>query len=426
MNLHQTVDSAEQARLQNLKAYRVLDTAPEPGFDRITRCAAQIAETPIALVSLVGAERQWFKSRHGLGATETPRSISFCHHAVKAGTPMVVENALEDPRFRDNPLVTGEPHIRFYAGAPLITPAGHAIGTLCVIDTKPRSLSQDALRRLGDLAGLVVDQMELRSSVSRLAEADTIKNRFFAQISHDFRTPLNAIIGFAEAMRAGIGVKSEDKRNEYLDLIAGSGHALHDLIGEMLDLARDGKAVNVEDMNPVELRDLMRNVGDDLDHMVRSKKVRIVNAIPPEASAFTSRAVLRRVLTNLVSNAIKYNKPGGTVEVGCETGKFGKVRISVTDTGIGIHSDLHHRVFALYDRLETPGNDRTEQIEGTGIGLHLAKQLVISLGGEIGFRSEPGNGSTFWVELNQAKTESASNDASDVARDAPSSDAATA
>jgi signal transduction histidine kinase len=405
MNHHISFDPAEQARLQSLVDYDVLDTAPEAGFDRITRCAAQIAETPIALVSLVDSNRQWFKSRHGLCATETPRNISFCHHTITAATPMVIENALEDSRFRDSPLVTGEPHIRFYAGAPLITPSGHAIGTLCVIDTKPRSLSPDALRRLCDLAGLVVDQMELRNSIARLAEADSAKNRFFAQISHDFRTPLNAIIGFAEAMRAGIGVNSEVKRNEYLDLISGSGHALHDLVGEMLDLAHGEKTIKVEDMKRVKLRDVLRNVGDDLDHMVRTNKVRIINAIPSDAFALTSRSVLRRVLTNLVSNAIKYNKPGGTVEVGCEPTKIGKIRISVVDTGIGIHQDLHHRVFALYDRLETPDNGHADTIEGTGIGLHLAKQLVISLGGEIGFRSEPGNGSTFWVELNEAKTD---------------------
>tara|TARA_R110000737_G_C14557259_1_gene481652 strand:+ start:79 stop:1083 length:1005 start_codon:yes stop_codon:yes gene_type:complete len=152
----------EPKRLEALHDYDVLDTPAEESFDRITRVAKSALQMPIVLVSLVDADRQWFKSRQGLEATETPRDISFCAHAIEQDEPFIIPNALEDERFRENPLVTGEPNIRFYAGIPLKTPSGYNIGTLCAIDREPRYLSGVELSLLSDLARLVVDELELR------------------------------------------------------------------------------------------------------------------------------------------------------------------------------------------------------------------------------------------------------------------------
>lgn len=152
----------EEARLQDLIRYEVLDTPPEESFDEVTRLAAKICGTPIALVSLVDANRQWFKSRVGLDAAQTPRDMAFCAHAVTQSDLLVVPDALADERFADNPLVTSEPHIRFYAGTPLITPSGHVVGTLCVIDRTPRQLSPDQIEALQVLGRQVVQLLELR------------------------------------------------------------------------------------------------------------------------------------------------------------------------------------------------------------------------------------------------------------------------
>jgi GAF domain-containing protein len=132
---------AELERRAALGSYQVLDTSPEPAFDRIVRLAALLLDVPIALISLIDAERQWFKSRYGLEAPETPRALAFCDHAIRGSDVMIVPDAGKDPRFRDNPLVTGDPNIRFYAGAPLVTPGGFALGTICAIDRTPRQLS---------------------------------------------------------------------------------------------------------------------------------------------------------------------------------------------------------------------------------------------------------------------------------------------
>lgn len=151
--------SNDADRLQSLRALLILDTPPEERFDRITSFAAQEFDVPIVLVSLVDGDRQWFKSRVGLEACETPRDISFCGHAILSPDTLVVHDARDDARFADNPLVTGPPHIRFYAGAPLTLPNGHAVGTLCLISPHPRGY--DALDRAihHALRDLVVEEL---------------------------------------------------------------------------------------------------------------------------------------------------------------------------------------------------------------------------------------------------------------------------
>jgi len=166
----------EAGRLRELRSFGILDTAAEEGFDRITRILARSLGVQIALVSLIDTERQWFKSRVGLEAQQTPRNVAFCSHAICEDSVTVVRDATADQRFATNPLVTGNPQIRFYAGAPLRTKSGHNMGTLCAIDTKPRELSTDEKALLEDLAGVVVDEMEMHRLLRRaeLAEARLI------------------------------------------------------------------------------------------------------------------------------------------------------------------------------------------------------------------------------------------------------------
>jgi PAS domain-containing protein len=160
----------ESERLDALQRYEVLDTGPEQKFDDLTLLAALICQSPIALISLVDAERQWFKSRVGLTTSQTPRSVSFCGHAILEDDVMVVPDAAADARFADNPLVTGEPNVRFYAGAPLLTPGGQALGTLCVLDRVPRELTPAQLDALRALARQVVAQLELRRRLQQERE----------------------------------------------------------------------------------------------------------------------------------------------------------------------------------------------------------------------------------------------------------------
>lgn len=171
--------SNEEDRLKALKEYNILDTLAEKEYDAITRLAAYIAGTPIALISLLDEERQWFKSDFGLGASETPREISFCQHAIMHDNLFEVTNAAENEGFKNNPLVTGDPNIRFYAGMPLKTPEGYNIGTLCVIDKKVGKLTDDQITALQDLSTQVISLLESRKTNRLLKNQQKQLTNFF-------------------------------------------------------------------------------------------------------------------------------------------------------------------------------------------------------------------------------------------------------
>ncbi|WP_061933176.1 GAF domain-containing protein [Aureimonas sp. AU22] len=164
--------ATDEARLETLNRYEILDTAPEPGFDAIVREASRTCAAPVALVTLVDRERQWFKARHGLEQTETVLDQSVCAHALGSRELLVIPDLSLDPRTAANPLVTGGSHLRFYAGAPLVAPNGHVLGTLCVVDDVPRpaGLSPEQADRLRALAGEVMGELERRRAAEKPSE----------------------------------------------------------------------------------------------------------------------------------------------------------------------------------------------------------------------------------------------------------------
>jgi PAS domain S-box-containing protein len=232
----------EAARLQALFRCKILDTPTEGVFDDITHLAAYVCQAPIALVSLIDSERQWFKSKVGLAATETPREMAFCAHAILQSEPLIVPDALADERFADNPLVTGDPYIRFYAGVPLTTSEGYTLGTLCVVDRVPRSLTHEQIQALKVLAHQVVRQIELRHNLRDLQLVQTARKQKWEKSRHFFAKVASGFV-LASAILAIVGVVSHQSHSQVLQgtvLEAQSQQVLLDLT-EILSFLADAE-----------------------------------------------------------------------------------------------------------------------------------------------------------------------------------------
>lgn len=261
----------EEFRLQKLLSYDILDTAPEEPFERITRIVAETIEAPIAAVSLIDGDRQWMKSRRGLDATEIPRDLSFCADAILSDQVLVVEDATKDRRFSGNPLVTGGPAFRFYAGAPLRSPDGFNLGTLCVIDHRRRMLSPSHRQLLEDLARLTVDEMELRVALQAAMKeaADRtklmmVKDEFVSVVTHELRTPLTSIRGALGMLDAGVLGTLPGKAAQVVTIAHRNAINLSQLVDDILDMQKLQAGRMAFSFEPVETGPLLAETCEDL------------------------------------------------------------------------------------------------------------------------------------------------------------------
>lgn len=205
------MDAVESARLAALRSYRILDTEPEKCFDDLVLLAAQVCGTPIAAITLIDSHRQWFKSKLGFDVAETPRDVAFCDHAIRQTETLTVPDATADERFRNNPFVVADPRVRFYSGAPLITADGHALGALCVIDRKPRTLTPAQQEALEALRRQVVAQLELRRNLRELEVALAERDRAEAELSEatDSIRKLSSLIPASKACRLNVVIPAD-------------------------------------------------------------------------------------------------------------------------------------------------------------------------------------------------------------------------
>lgn len=520
----------EIERLQSLCALNILDTPPEPGFDRMTLIAKTLFDVPIALVSLVDANRQWFKSRQGLGATETPRDVSFCGHAILNEGVFVIPDSHIDPRFADNPLVTGAPFVRFYAGAPLTLADGARIGTLCIIDHKPREFSKEQCVLLTEIAHVVVDELNRRTQTDVLglyqaeqqrlqAVLDTVvdgiiaidskgsillanpaterlfgfsmaemlgqnvkmlmpqpferehdqylqnyrttrkpkiigigrevlgqrkdgstfpmylavsemvrgkhshfvgvvrdiseqkrmermKREFVSTVSHELRTPLTSIRGALALVMKKSGHLLPEKSLQMLETASRNSERLTLLVNDILDMEKiEGGQLEFE-FSAVDLpRLLAQSVTANEAYAQRHKVTFHLDANLPAVTAWIDESRIFQVMANLLSNAAKFSPPGGRVEISLLLPKEGFARVQVRDHGRGIPESFRRNMFGRFNQVDA--SDARER-GGTGLGLSITKAIIEHHGGDVGYDSVLGEGSTFYFDVPLAPTQTVS------------------
>jgi signal transduction histidine kinase len=383
--------SDEVNRLWALYNYEILDTEPEAIFDQLTELAASICEAPIALISLVDRSRQWFKSHVGIDATETARRVSFCAHAILQPNVFVVPDTLLDERFADNPLVTGPPKIRFYAGAPLFTEAGQGLGTLCVIDTQPRQLSAAHEKALKVLRNHVVQLFELRLKTRELEQANRELDSYNYAVSHDLRVPLRAVMGFSDILLEDHGAELSEGALGLVGQIRDAGMRMQQLIADLLYLSRVLRAQL--QFGEVNVTQIATDVVTALQQADPSRKVEVV--IAPSMVICADARLLRIALENLLNNAWKFTGkcPVARIEVGQEK-LDGTSQFYVRDNGAGFNMRYASRLFQPFQRLHSSG-----EYEGTGVGLATVKRIIQRHGGRVWAQGALNEGATIYFTL---------------------------
>lgn len=378
------IPETESLRLTDLRSFDILDTVAEEAYDAITYLAAQLCDVPIALISIVDEERQWFKSRVGLDATETHRDVAFCAHAIhRPSSLLVVPDASSDPRFSSNPLVVGDPSIRFYAGAPLVSPAGNALGTLCVIDREPRELTAEQVKALEALSIQVMALLELRRTVrdleqkQREVEAATAqRDSFMATVSHEIRGPLTAVIGFVELLRSGL---PDEDRAEVLASVAREAADVEYLIEDLLVSARaEADSLRVAAV-PVRLDAQIAQVLEGLDPVACAA----VDVEVEDCRASGDPARVRQIVRNLVTNAFRYGGPSITVDARRDGDTC---HLTVSDDGTGIPLADRDLVFEPFK--QAAGGRHVAA--SVGLGLPISRLLAEKMGGSLTCRFENG------------------------------------
>ncbi|PPK87811.1 hypothetical protein CLV84_0764 [Neolewinella xylanilytica] len=392
----------EADRIGALRAYAILDTLPEQQFDDLVTLAASICQTPVSLISLVDTDRCWFKANHGLeGMTEAPRDIAYAAHVVSDPTKqLIVEDALQDPRFRDSPLVRTDPSMRFYVGTPLVDDQGFVLGTLCVIDEKPRKLDERQLSTLRILATQAVSQIQLRERVRRIAELNReleAKNeeldQFASIISHDLKEPLRTVRNFVDLLLDEQAQQLDQSGREYLSFIDRTTSHMHSMVEDMLRYVRIG---HDREKTTVSLSDLLADIKEDFGLLLTECKAKIHAERLPDVFGFP--AELRQLLQNLLSNALKFTRPGVPPQIHIAAQELANGwKITFQDNGIGIPESGQQRIFRLFERLH-----HADVYGGQGIGLAFCSKIVHLHGGKIGVTNNEGPGATFWFSLPKA------------------------
>lgn len=382
----------ETARLEKLKSYDILDTLPEHEFEEIVKLASWICDTPISTVTLIDEKRQWYKAKKGLPNSETSRDISFCAHAITGTEMLVVKDATQDERFFDNPLVTGDPDIRFYAGMPLRSAEGYALGTLCVIDRKPKELTQvqkDALELLTRQAMRFMEVRRRLLSVTKLYEANTT---ILSVISHDILSPMNSLNGLISLLESEALPANEFK--ELLPVVKTRISEVTQLLSQLLKWSASQLDDSLGQASVVNLHQVVEDIIAMSGSQLKQKQNVILNEVDGQLLTKTDEHMVTFVLRNLLLNANKFSHES-TIRVSAIR-KGDEVEVCVSDKGVGIPPERVRTLF-MWEHRQSARGSRGEA--GSGFALLIAKESIEKSGGSMRVESTEGEGTRFYFTL---------------------------
>ncbi|WP_394280154.1 ATP-binding protein [Microbacterium sp.] len=383
-----TADDA--ARRAIIEEYRLLDGVPEPDIQGLVELAAMVCDVPTAVINIIDDRFQHQIAAVGLEPSVCAREDSMCAAVFREPGHIVLRDASLDDRFVDNPFVTGEiADVRFYASSPLITPVGVPIGTVCVFDDRPRDLSEEGSDALALIAHQIVDVLELRRITRELGESNEQLESFAAQVAHDLRNPLTALMGYIELAADVVDVAELPAATRALGRAESVADRMSGMIVRLLDYARVGGApIRLKD---VDVHPLVSATVEDLRAVGADHGVEVVVDVATPVRA--DPTLLGVLLQNLVGNAISFaglHSDAPRVEVRAET-VIGGVRLTVDDNGPGVPEAERDLVF---EPLERGSN---AEAPGFGIGLATCRRIAHAHGGRIGIERSPLGGARLWV-----------------------------
>jgi len=386
----------EAERIAALQQYNILDSLPEDEYDAITKIASAICNTPISLISLVDKDRQWFKSHFGTNSTETPREVAFCAHGILNPKEMfIVPDSRIDNRFYDNPLATGTAPVVFYAGVPLVSPQGQAVGMLCVVDEKPHEITDSQKETLKALATQVISLFELRKAnqdLKVLQEKLETQNKELEQfayvVSHDIKSPLANIVSFTDLIKSDYVTQLDEKGRHLFEYVILSATKLSSMVDSLLRYYRTDY-LTLENKEGVLLAPFLKNCID----LVRPANQMCEFVYPEDHTQIhVNKSALEQITMNLLSNSIKYNDKD-IIKISISFAHDENHYIfSISDNGIGIDKKNMDKIFGFFKILDI--RDRFGNY-GTGIGLSTVKKIIEKQGGTVFVDSELEKGTTF-------------------------------
>lgn len=403
MDVDSQVDFKEKVRLQSLYQYDVLDTEREKEYDDLTELAASICDAPISRINLIDKKRQWSKSIFGDSQEdrEISRDKTVCQHTIHKDEVYEIPDLRKDERFAQLSYVKGDPGLRFYAGAPLIDPNGNAIGALCILDYKERTLSDKQKKQLKILASDIMARFELRKKNKHLRELNDYKVKLMKMLSHDMRSPLNGIIGVSSLMNEMMGDVSEEEMKEMFDIIEQSAIQLNQMIDEIMSysiIESSGFSLDASDSN---LNDVLANMKKLYSPVARSKYIELIFKTKNiEEPVRIDEDKFEQIFGNLLSNALKFTPKGGIVtcfleKIEDENNEF--LKLIVKDTGLGMDDETLSKLFQRRDNNSAKSGTAGEK--STGIGLSIISYFVELHNGTITVDSTPGMGTEFKVMI---------------------------